>query len=102
MPSETDALESDRIINSWRLLDFHAASKMPVVDTEVDPPQQNSRSIKRRIVSPREMTMNLFCALFSVSGAVSIETTDCFIREAKGPCFGGLVCAIGLCEYNSP
>ena len=40
VPSETDALESDRIINSWRLLDFHAASKVPVVDTEVDPPQQ--------------------------------------------------------------
>ncbi len=27
--------------------------QVPVVDTEVDPPQQNSRPIRLRIVSPR-------------------------------------------------
>jgi len=44
---------SDRIISSWRLLDFHVVSKVSVVDTEVDPPEQNSRPIRLRIVSPR-------------------------------------------------
>ena len=43
--SATDAGASDGIISSWRLLDFHVVSKVPVVDTEVDPPQQNSRPI---------------------------------------------------------
>jgi hypothetical protein len=40
--SATDKEKSDRIISSWRLLDFHVVSKVPVVDTEVDPPQQFS------------------------------------------------------------
>ena len=35
--SATDAWEPDRIISSWRLLDVHVVSKVPVVDTEVDP-----------------------------------------------------------------
>jgi len=30
------------IIRSWNLLDFHTISKLPVVDAEVDPPQQIS------------------------------------------------------------
>ncbi len=34
------------------LLDFHVVSTVPVVDTEVDPPQQNSHPIRLRIVSP--------------------------------------------------
>jgi hypothetical protein len=34
-------------------LDFHVVSKVPVVDTEVDPPQPNSRPIRLRIVSLR-------------------------------------------------
>jgi hypothetical protein len=42
--SGTDAWEPDRIISYWRLLDVHVVSKVPVVDTEVDPPQQNSIS----------------------------------------------------------
>ena len=50
--SATDAGASDGIISSWRLLDVHVVSKVPVVDTEVDPPQQNSRPIRLRIVSP--------------------------------------------------
>ena len=50
--------EPDRIINSWRILDVYLVSKVPVVDTEVDPPEQNSRPIRRRIVSPQSMTMN--------------------------------------------
>ena len=41
------------IIRFWNLLDCYVISKLPVVDTEVDPPQQNSRSIKLRIVSPQ-------------------------------------------------
>ena len=53
MSSGTDAWEPDRIISSWRLLDVHVVSKVPVVDTEVDPPQQNSRPIRLRIVSPQ-------------------------------------------------
>ena len=32
------------IISSWRLLEYHVVFKVPVVDTEVDPPQQNSIS----------------------------------------------------------
>ena len=40
--SATDTEKSDRIISSWRLLDVHVVSKVPVVDTEVDPPQQFS------------------------------------------------------------
>jgi hypothetical protein len=41
--SATDAEASDRIISSWRLLnDCHVISTVPVVDTEVDPPQQFS------------------------------------------------------------
>jgi hypothetical protein len=47
--SATDAGASDGIISSWRLLDFHVVSKVLVVD----PPQQNSRPIRLRIVSPR-------------------------------------------------
>jgi hypothetical protein len=39
--SATDTEKSDRIISSWRLLDFHVVYKVPVVDTEVDPPQPN-------------------------------------------------------------
>ena len=51
--SATDAGASDGIISSWRLLDVHVVSKVHVVDTEVDPPQQNSRPIRLRIVSPQ-------------------------------------------------
>ncbi len=53
MSSATDKEESDRIISSWGISDVHVVSKVPVVDTEVDPPQQNSRPIRLRIVSPR-------------------------------------------------
>ena len=52
MSSGTDAWESGGITSSWRLLDVHVVSKVAVVDTEVDPPQQNSRPIKLRMVSP--------------------------------------------------
>ena len=44
MSSATDKEKSDGIISFWRLLDLHVVSKVPVVDTEVDPPQQNSIS----------------------------------------------------------
>ena len=50
--------EPDRIISSWRILDVYVVSKVPVVDTEVDPPEQNNRPIRLRIVSPQLMTMN--------------------------------------------
>ena len=42
MSSAADAGASDGIISSSRLLDFHVVSKVPGVDTEVDPPQQFS------------------------------------------------------------
>ena len=44
MSSATDKEKSDRIISSWGISDVHVVSKVPVVDTEVDPPQQNSIS----------------------------------------------------------
>ena len=50
--SATDKEKSDGIISFWRLLDLHVVSKVPVVDTEVDPPQPNSRPIRLRIVFP--------------------------------------------------
>ena len=34
------------IIRFWSIQDWHVVSKVPVVDTEVDPPQQNSRAIR--------------------------------------------------------
>ena len=43
--SATDKEKSDRIISSSSVLDFHVVSKVSVVDTEVDPPQQNSRPL---------------------------------------------------------
>ena len=36
--SATDKEKSDRIISSSSVLDFHVISKVPTVDTEVDPP----------------------------------------------------------------
>ena len=44
MSSVTNAEASDRIISSSRLLDFHVVSKVPGVDTEVDPPPQFSHA----------------------------------------------------------
>ena len=42
MSSGTDAGEADTTNSVSRLLDFHVISKLLAVDTEVDPPQQNS------------------------------------------------------------
>ena len=53
MPSDTDAGASERIISSWSTLDVHVVSTVPVVDRKVDPPQQNSRPIRLRIISAR-------------------------------------------------
>ena len=36
-----------------RILGFYVISKLPAVDTEVDPPQQNRRHIRHRVVFPR-------------------------------------------------
>jgi hypothetical protein len=44
--SGTDAGEADMTISPSRILDFHVISKVLAVDTEVDPPQQNSRHIR--------------------------------------------------------
>ena len=57
--SANDAEVSGRMISSWRFPDFHVVSKVPVVDTEVNPPQQNSRRIRLRAVSTREVTIHL-------------------------------------------
>ena len=35
------------------ILDFNVISKLLAVDTEVDPPQQNRRHIRHRVVFPR-------------------------------------------------
>ena len=49
-----DAKKSDNIIRFWNIPDdCHVISKVPAVDTEVVPAQQNSRLIRLRIVSPR-------------------------------------------------
>ena len=40
MSSGTDMGASAIIVSSWRLPDFHVVSKVPVVDTEADPPRQ--------------------------------------------------------------
>ena len=40
-------------LTAHRTLDFHVISKLLAVDTEVDPPQQNSRHIRHRVVFPR-------------------------------------------------
>jgi len=58
--SGTDAGEADITNSRQRILDFNVISKLLAVDTEVDPPQQNRRHIRHRVVFPREMTMNLF------------------------------------------
>jgi hypothetical protein len=36
--SATDKEKSDRIISSWNVPDSYVISKVPTVDTEVDPP----------------------------------------------------------------
>ena len=51
--SGTDAGEADMTNSRQRILDFYVISKLLAVDTEVDPPQQNSRHIRLRVVFPR-------------------------------------------------
>ena len=51
--SGTDAGEADLTNNRQRILDFHVISKLLAVDTEVDPPQQNRRHIRHRVVFSR-------------------------------------------------
>ena len=54
MSSATDAEASDRIISSWSILNnCHVISKMPAVDTEVDPPNR----------FPPQMTMIQYCPI---------------------------------------
>jgi hypothetical protein len=50
--SGTDAGEADITNSRQRILDFHVISKLLAVDTEVDPPQQNRRHIRHRVVFP--------------------------------------------------
>ena len=58
MSSGTDADEADMTNSPSRILDFHIISKLLAVDTEVDPPQQNSRHIRLRVVFPGEIAIN--------------------------------------------
>jgi hypothetical protein len=60
--SGTDAGDADMTTSLSRIFDFYVISKLHAVDTEVDPPQQNSRHIRLRVVLPRQMTMNLLKA----------------------------------------
>ena len=48
--SGTDAGEADLTNSRQRILDFHVISKLLAVDTEVDPPQQNRRHNRHRVV----------------------------------------------------
>jgi len=48
--SGTDAGEADLTNRRQRILDFLVMSKLLAVDTEVDPPQQNRRHIRHRVV----------------------------------------------------
>ena len=51
--SGTDAGDADMTTSLSRIFDFYVISKLHAVDTEVDPPQQNSRHIRLRVVLPR-------------------------------------------------
>ena len=39
----------------WSLPEYHVIFEAPAVDTEVDPPRQNRRSIRPRVVSHRQI-----------------------------------------------
>ncbi|MFT6059231.1 MAG: hypothetical protein ACJAS5_000660 [Lentimonas sp.] len=48
--SGTDAGEADLTNRPQIILEFNVISKLLAVDTEVDPPQQNRRHIRHRVV----------------------------------------------------
>jgi hypothetical protein len=51
--SGTDAGVADMTNRRQRILDFYNISKLLAVDTEVDPPEQNRRHIRHRVVFSR-------------------------------------------------
>ena len=73
MSSATDAGASDGIIRSWNLLDFHTISKLPVVDAEVDPPQQISP------VSATTMNLVFISGLTRIFTGLTIEKLSAYL-----------------------
>ena len=73
MSSATDAGASDGIIRSWNLLDFHTISKLPVVDAEVDPPQQISP------VSATTMNLVFISGLPRIFTGLTIEKLSAYL-----------------------
>jgi len=71
--SATDAGASDGIIRSWNLLDFHTISKLPVVDAEVDPPQQISP------VSATTMNLVFISILTRIFTGLTIEKLSAYL-----------------------
>jgi len=51
--SGTDAGDADMTTSLSIIFDFYVIYKLHAVDTEVDPPQRNSRHIRLRVVLPR-------------------------------------------------
>jgi hypothetical protein len=71
--SATDAGASDGIIRSWNLLDFYTISKLPVVDAEVDPPQQISP------VSATTMNLVFISGLPRIFTGLTIEKLSAYL-----------------------
>ena len=51
--SGTGAGDADMTTSLSIIFDFYVIYKLHAVDTEVDPPQRNSRHIRLRVVLPR-------------------------------------------------
>ena len=68
MSSGINTGEADMTISPHRILDFYVISKVLAVDTEVDPPEQNSRHSRLRVVFFLESTKNRKKALRFLEG----------------------------------
>ena len=68
MSSGIETGAADMTISPQRIFNFHVISKVPAVDTEVDPPEQNSRHSRLRVVFFLESTKNRKKALRFLEG----------------------------------
>jgi hypothetical protein len=97
--SAKDAKKSDNIISFWNIPDdCHVISKVPAVDTEVDPPQQMQMSMNQytdllqKALRLRARSFYLLCELTEQSlRTMTLQpiskksnTTCCFPAEAQG------------------
>ena len=65
MSSGIETSAADMTISPHGISEFYVISKLLAVDTEVDPPEQNSRRIRLRAVFSLKSTKNLFSAPYS-------------------------------------